>query len=73
MHVHNIETDSLQYVYRFEKQETPLYTVPMHEDKEHLVKCVVFVDGHKKCAKVYPAWRPLHIPQFKTKYTIDSQ
>lgn len=73
MHVHDFETDSLQYVYRFEKQEAPVYTVSFHEDRAHLVKCVLFVGGHRKCAKLYPAWTPFQIPQFKTQYTIDTR
>lgn len=73
MRVHDIETDSLQYVYRFEKQDTPVYTIPMHEDSSHLVKCVLIVDGRRKCAKVYQAWTPLQIPQFKTQYTVDTK
>ena len=70
MRVHDLESDSLQSVYRFEKQAAPVHTIALHQDKEHLVKCVVFVGGRMKCAKVYPGWFPLQIPQFRTKYTI---
>ena len=73
MRVHDCETDSLQYVYRFAKQETPVYTVPMHKDDDHLVKCVLLVDGRKKCAKVYPSWIPIRIPQFRTQYVVDQK
>ena len=73
MRVHDFESDSLQYVYRFKKQATPVHTIALHQHKEHLVKCVLFVDGRMKCAKVYPAWFPLQIPQFKTQYTISDQ
>lgn len=70
MDVHDFESDSLQSVYRFMKQDVPVHTVPMHEDSSHLVKCVLFVDGRMKCAKVYHAWQPVQIPQFTTKYVI---
>ncbi len=70
MHVHDFESDSLQSVYRFMKQDVPVHTVALHEDGGHLVKCILFVDGRMKCAKVYHAWRPVQIPQFKTKYVI---
>lgn len=73
MHVHNIETDSLECVYHFEKQDFPVHTVALHADQERLVKCVLFVDGRAKCAKLYPSWRPIQIPQFKTQYTIESR
>ena len=73
MHVYDVETDSLQYVYHFEKQDGPVYAVALHEDREHFVKCVLVVDGHKKCAKLYPAWIPLQIPQFRTKYAIETK
>lgn len=70
MQVHDFESDSLQSVYHFMKQDIPVRTVAMHEDNSHLVKCVLYVDGRKKCAKVYPAWQPVQIPQFTTQYEI---
>ena len=73
MRVHDFETDSLQCVYHFEKQEAPVYTIALHEDRDHLVKCVLLVDGHRKCAKLYPAWTPIQIPQFRTQYVIDTK
>jgi len=73
MHVHDFESDSLQSIYHFSKQDIPIHTIALHEDKLHLVKCVLFVDGRMKCAKLYPAWRPVQIPQFKTHYTIEAK
>ena len=73
MRVHDLESDALQSIYRFEKQDIPVHTIALHENNEHLVKCVLFVDGRMKCAKVYPDWRPLQYPQFKTQYTIEDQ
>jgi hypothetical protein len=60
-------------VYRFDKQDIPVHTIALHENKERLVKCVLFVDGHMKCVKMYPSWRPLPYPQFKTQYTISNE
>ena len=73
MHVHDAGSDSLESIYRFEKQRAPVHTVAMHQRGDHFVKCVLFVDGHMKCAKLYPSWSPLTIPQFKTQYTIDAK
>ncbi len=73
MRVHDLESDSLQSVYHFIKQETPVHTIALHNDRMHLVKCILFVDGRMKCAKVYPAWNPIQIPQFKTQYTISNK
>lgn len=73
MRVHNIESDSLEATYTFAKQDIPVYTIAMHEHPERLVKCVLFVDGRMKCAKMYPSWYPIQIPQFKTQYTISTQ
>lgn len=70
MHVHDFESDSLQSVYRFMKQDIPVHTIALHEDTGHLVKCILYVDGHMKCARVYPAWRPVQIPQFTTQYVV---
>ena len=73
MDVHDFESDSLRAVYRFMKQDIPVHTVAMHEDTSHLVKCILYVDGHRKCAKVYPSWHPVQIPQFTTQYTISDR
>lgn len=73
MRVHDLESDALQSTYRFEKQDTPVHTIALHPKPEHLVKCVLFVNGRMKCAKVYPDWQPIPYPQFKTQYTIDGQ
>ncbi|MBM2841670.1 MAG: hypothetical protein HW412_2198 [Bacteroidetes bacterium] len=73
MHVHDSESDSLRFIYRFERQDVPVHTVAFHENRDHLVKCILFVDGRKKCAKLYPSWSAIQIPQFKTKYTIESR
>ena len=71
MQVSNTETDSLEGVYHFEPQDIPLHTLACRVDMERLVKCVLVVDGRKKCARLYPAWYPL--PQrWKTQYTIES-
>gem|GEM_PF-3275213 len=73
MHVHDFESDALQSIYRFEKQDIPVHTITLHEKPEHLVKCVLFVNGRMKCAKVYPDWQPLEYPQFKTKFAIEDR
>jgi hypothetical protein len=73
MHVHDLATDSLLSVYHFEKQDVPVYTIAVHEEQKHLTKCVVYVSGRMKCAKVYPVWRPINMPQFPTDYTIDQR
>jgi hypothetical protein len=73
MRVYSLENDSLQAVYRFEKQDIPVYTIVTHEKPDHLVKCVVYVDGRMKCARVYNDWRAHQYPQFKTQYTISEQ
>jgi len=71
MRVSNTETDSLEGIYHFEPQDIPLHTLACRVDKERLVKCVLFVDGRRKCAKLYPSWYPL--PQlWKTQFTIES-
>ena len=72
LHVHDLESDSLQSVYRFQRQDIPLHTIALHENKDHLVKCVLYINGRMKCAKVFADWRPLPYPQFKTQYTISS-
>ena len=70
MVVHNTETDSIEAVYRFTEQDLPLHTLACHQDRTRSVKCVLIVDGRKKCARLYPAWDP--VPQnWKTKYTVD--
>jgi hypothetical protein len=71
LYVHNTSNDSIEAVYRFEKQDIPVYTIALHREPERLVKCVLFVNGRRKCAKVYPAWEPIDIPQFDTQYTIE--
>lgn len=73
MHVHDLESDALQSIYYFEKQDIPVHTIALHEQKEHLVKCVLFVNGRRKCAKVYADWRPIQYPQFKTQYAIETK
>ena len=70
MHVHSLESDSLQSVYHFSKQDVPVHTVALHKNKEHLVKCVLYVNGRMKCAKVYTDWQPVELPQFKTHYVV---
>ncbi|MEK9138969.1 MAG: hypothetical protein AAB393_17760 [Bacteroidota bacterium] len=71
MRVHDFESDSVQSIYRFAKQEAPVHTIAVHQDKTHLVKCVLIVEGRMKCAKLYPALFPIQIPQFKTQYTVE--
>jgi hypothetical protein len=73
MRVFSLENDSLQAVYRFEKQTVPVHTVVTHEKPDRLVKCVLYVDGRRKCAKVYSDWRAHQYPQFLTQYTISEQ
>jgi hypothetical protein len=70
LRVHDFESDSLQSIYRFHPQDIPLHTIALHENREQLVKCVLYVNGRVKCAKVFTDWRPLPYPQFKTQYTI---
>jgi hypothetical protein len=72
LRVHDFESDSLQSIYRFQQQDIPLHTIALHENKEHLVKCVLYINGRVKCAKVFADWRPLPYPQFKTQYTISN-
>jgi hypothetical protein len=73
MHMHDVESDSLRFIYRFDKQEVPVHTVAFQQDEMHLVKCILFVDGRRKCAKLYPVGSAVQIPQFKTHYTIESR
>jgi hypothetical protein len=70
LRVHNTTTDSLERVFQFGAQPMPVYTLAMREDSTRLVKCVLFVNGRAKCARVYLAWEPLPIPQWKTNYTV---
>lgn len=72
LRVHDLESDSLQSVYRFQRQDVPVHTIALHENRDHLVKCVLYIDGRMKCAKVFADWRPIPIPQFKTQYTISN-
>ena len=73
MHVHDAESDSLRAIYRFSRQDIPVYTVAFHEERTHFVKCVLFVDGRMKCAKLYPSWSVVNIPQFKTHYAVEQK
>ncbi len=71
MAVHDAETDSIEAIYHFAKQDRPLHTIACRQDRTRMVKCVLYVDGRKKCARLYPAWEPL--PQnWRTQYTVDS-
>jgi hypothetical protein len=70
MHVHNMETDSIESIYRFKPQDIPLHTIACRQDITRIVKVVLIVDGREKCARMYPAWYPL--PQnWTTQYTIE--
>jgi hypothetical protein len=70
MAVHDAETDTIEAVYHFAEQSLPLHTLACRLDNTRMVKCVLRVDGRKKCARLYPAWDPL--PQnWKTRYTVD--
>lgn len=71
MQVHSTETDSLEAVYSFAPQDIPLYTIAQHREKDRMVKCVLFVNGRKKCAMLCTAWVPIQIPQWKTQYTVE--
>ena len=70
MRVHNMETDSIETLYRFEPQDIPLHTIACRQDISRTVKVVLVVDGREKCARMYPAWYPL--PQnWTTQYSIE--
>lgn len=71
MRVHNASNDSLISIYRFQDQQIPLYTLVCLPGGQELVKCVVYVDGRPKCAKLYPEWDPLQITYWTTQYTIE--
>jgi len=73
LRVHNTLSDSVIAILRFEKQDIPLYTISLHYDMEQSVKCVLFVNGKRKCAKLYPAWTAMPMPQWKTQYTIEER
>ena len=73
LYVHNSATDSIMAIYRFAKQDIPVYTISLHPKEDELVKCVVYVNGRMKCAKVYAAWTPMPMPQWKTQYTIEER
>jgi hypothetical protein len=72
MHLHSMGDDSLRAIYRFKKQESPLYPVAYHTDKSRMVKCVIVVGGRPKCAKVFPWIYPLPHPQWGTQYTVEN-
>ncbi|MBI4534709.1 MAG: hypothetical protein HY708_00430 [Ignavibacteriae bacterium] len=73
MHIHNMESDSVEAVYRFEPQDAPLYTVSYRADRSRLVKCVIYVVGKPKCARVYPSMHPIHQPGWVTQYTVSER
>ncbi len=73
LHVHNMMTDSLTAIYRFKPQDIPVYTLSLHHQNDRMVKCVLFVNGRRKCAKLYPAWTATPMPQWKTQYTIEER
>jgi hypothetical protein len=72
--VFDTATDSLETIYHFEEQEMPVYTIALHhEETARFVKCVVYVDGRPKCAKIYHAFFALPQPQWKTIYTVEER
>jgi hypothetical protein len=73
LYVHNTLTDSVEQIYRFANQDIPVYTISLHPEQHRLVKCVLFVNGRRKCAKLYPAWYPIAPLGLKTHYTIEQK
>ncbi len=57
LYIYDTATDSLEAIYHFEEQEMPVYTIALHhEETVRFVKCIVYVDGRPKCAKIYHAF-----------------
>jgi hypothetical protein len=73
LHVYDALNDSLEKVCHFEQQEIPLYTLAVRFEPDRFVKCVLSVDGRRKCARIYPAWYSLSYPQWKTNYTVEEK
>lgn len=71
MDVYNTETDSLEAIYHFEPQDTPLFVVAYRTESQRLVKCVVRVNSRPKCARLLPAFYPLPQPQWGTEYRVE--
>jgi len=71
MRVHNTESDSIEAVYKFAAQDIPLYTLSQRRERGRWVKCVLFVNGRAKCAKLYEAWYPIEASHWKTQYTVE--
>jgi hypothetical protein len=70
MRVYDFATDTLSATYRFTAQDVAVHTIALHEVKDEFVKCVLFVGGRRKCAKLFPAFAPIPIPHWKTQYTV---
>jgi hypothetical protein len=73
MEVHDAASDSLEAIYHFEPQETPLYAVAHRTNSPRLVKCVILVANEAKCAKLLPVFYPLHHPQWGTEYRVEER
>jgi hypothetical protein len=71
LRIHDTMTDTVQMVFHFDPQETPLYIITRMPEEERMVKCILYVDGRRKCAKLYPAWYPFPMSHWKTKYTVE--
>jgi len=71
MEIHSAETDSVEAIYHFEPQETPLFALAYRADSDRLVKCVVRINGRQKCARLLPAFYPLPQPQWGTSYRVE--
>lgn len=71
MRVVDAATDSVKLVYRFTEQAAHIFIVAYQPHPTHVVKCVLYVDGRPKCARMYTFERAVLIPQWRTKYSIE--
>lgn len=71
MRVMDASTDSVKLVYKFANQVPRLFIVAYHPHPTHVVKCVLYVDGRPKCARMYTFDHAVPVPQWRTKYTLE--
>lgn len=69
--LHNMETDSVLAVFRFDHQEAPIFPIAYREEGDGPVKCVILVNDLPKCATLLPSFYPLSVPQWGTTYTVE--
>lgn len=74
LYIFDTTSDTLEAIYHFEEQKMPVYTIALHhEETARFVKCIVYVDGRPKCARIYHAFSALPQPQWDTIYTVEAR